>query len=54
VYFRAVSAFYDVTVGDDAIGSDEEPAAAREFFILRIVGLDGDCGRFDTANEFGE
>ena len=38
----AMRAFDDVSIRDDAIGIDEEPAAAREFFTARVEGFDCD------------
>jgi len=43
-----------VTISDDAIGFDEETAAARQFFIARVESLDCDSGRFNAANQFGK
>ena len=54
VDFRAICAFEDVTVSDDAIGLDEETAAARKFLAPRVESLDRDCGRFNATNEFGK
>ena len=52
--FGAVRIVDDVAIGDDAIGINEETAAAREFFTARIEGFDRDRGRFDAANELGQ
>jgi hypothetical protein len=54
VDFSAIRALEHVTVSDDAIGFDEETAAARQFFIARIESLDRDSGRFNAANQFGK
>jgi hypothetical protein len=50
--FGAMRAFEHVAIRNDAIVLDEEPTAARKFFALRVESFDGNCGRFDTADEF--
>ena len=50
----AMCAFEDMTVRDDAIVLDEEPAAARQFFTARVESLDSDGGGFNATDEFGK
>ena len=50
----AMCAFEDVTICDDAIVFDEEPAASREFLAARVESLDCNCGGFNATNEFGK
>ena len=52
--FSAIGAFEYVTVCDDAIGFDEEAAAARQFFAARVESFNCHCGGFDAANQFGK
>ena len=48
----AMCAFEDVTIRDDAIVLDEEPAASRQFLAARVESLDRNCGGFNATNEF--
>ena len=52
--FRAMCVFKNVAVSDDAIGFDEEAAAARELLAARVESFNCDCGGFNAANEFGK
>jgi hypothetical protein len=49
---RAVRVFEHVTIGDDAIVINEEPAAARKLLATRVKCFDRYCGGFNTADEF--
>ncbi len=50
--FGAMRAFDHVTIRDDAIVLDKEPAAARKLFATRVERFNRNCRRFDTADEF--
>jgi hypothetical protein len=52
--FRSISAFDDMSIGNDAIGVNKETATTRKFLTTRVKRFNCHCGGLNPADEFGK